>query len=123
MFTYMLKNGRKMLLLAKDNQILTIEDVMDVLVEVIQYTSAEQQRDMIRANQREGIARARRNGVIIGRPSVQIDWDRFKFYEETLKLLRCKIAALPDIAVNSKGEKCSIGTKTLYRKLREAGRV
>jgi DNA invertase Pin-like site-specific DNA recombinase len=123
MFTYMLKNGRKMLLLAKDNQILTIDDVMDVLVEVIQYTSAEQQRDMIRANQREGIARARRNGVVIGRPSVQIGWDRLKFYEETLKLPRCKIAALPDIAKNAKGEKCSIGVKTLYRKLREAGRL
>jgi site-specific DNA recombinase len=84
------------------------------LIHVIKSWVAEQERLAIRARQRQGIDRARREGRRLGRPGVKVNWNKYDYYLKEIGLPKTKIARMPDIS-----NRGPIDIRTLYKKMKD----
>jgi DNA invertase Pin-like site-specific DNA recombinase len=85
--------------------------ISDIVLQVLSY-GAQKQRESILKSQREGIAEAKKKGVVFGRPPKELPAD----FAEQVKKWRNDEISITDVS-----EHCKISVSTVRRRVRELG--
>jgi DNA invertase Pin-like site-specific DNA recombinase len=108
MILFQFERMQKRIYIASNHEILNSLSDSEVLVYTIKQWASAMERKKINERIRAGLAKARANGVKLGRPRAKINW---KYYDELLLQLKNNKSACARVM--------KIAPQTLFRKLKE----